>query len=168
MDKKRIGVARVVDAMMVMPNRIDLPAATAAGVAAGLAYVAEMAIDLRAFGHNADDLRLLGGTLVRGGAAARGLGLLMHLGASVGLGVLYAAVARERLPGPPWLRGVIFANVENAVLYPLALLERHHPAIARGEIDRYWNATAFIQSIPRHVAYGAVLGALYERLPARR
>lgn len=146
----------------------DLPAATAAGAVAGLAFVAEMALELRLLDHETDDLRLLGGTFVRDRKAARGLGLLLYLGASVNLGILYAALARDRLPGPPWLRGVLFANAENAALYPLALLENRHPAIKRGELDRYWHPVAFLQSIPRHVAYGVVLGTLDDRLRAAR
>ena len=147
---------------------VDVSAAASAGVAAGFAYVAEMTLDLLVVGHRADDLRLLGGVLFRDRARARRAGLLMHLGASAALGVTYAALARDRLPGPPWLRGVVFANIENAILYPLALLEDLHPGIKRGEIDRYWTATAFLQSIPRHVAYGVVVGSLYERLRPTR
>jgi hypothetical protein len=149
-------------------NGVDLTAAAVSGAAAGVAYVAEMAVDLKTIDYRADDLHLLGGVFLRDRSAARRLGLLMHLGASAGLGLLYAALAHDRLPGPPWLRGVAFANVENAALYPLALLEDYHPAIRRGELDCYWHRAAFVQSVPRHVAYGAVAGALYERLRTRR
>lgn len=158
----RLGIAKN------MLAGVDVPAAAVAGVAAGFAYVAAIALDLKVVDHEADDLRLLGGVFFRDRASARRTGLLMHLGASVGIGVSYAVLVRDRMPGPPWLRGAIFANVENAILYPLALLEDHHPAIKRGEIDRYWNATAFLQSILRHIVFGAVLGTLYERLRTPR
>ena len=68
------------------------------------------------------------------------------------------------MPGPAWLKGVIFANVENVILYPITLFEDIHPAIRTGQVDRYFTWPAFWQSVPRHIAYGAVLGVLYERL----
>ena len=146
---------------------VDLPAAAIGGIAAGFAYLAEMGVDLRLLKHQTDDLHLLGGFFVADRVPARRLGLLIHLTNSLGLALLYAAV-HDRLPGPPWRRGVLFANVENLLLYPLAHLERVHPAVQRGELDRYWHPVAFLQSVPRHVAYGAVLGSLYGRLRRAR
>ena len=82
---------------------------------------------------------------------------------SVALAQVYRLV-EDRLPGSPWVKGVIFANVENSLLYPLTYLEDLHPAVRDGQVDRYFNWPAFWQSVPRHVAYGAVLGGLYARL----
>jgi hypothetical protein len=147
---------------------VDLPAATVAGGIAALAYAGEQAADIAVTKHNADDLTLLGRFFVKNDSQARWLGLLIHLANGGFLGGIYAVLAHDRLPGPPWLRGIIFANVENAVLYPIAALEDHHPAIRDGQIDRYWTPVAFAQSIPRHVVYGAVLGSLYARLRRTR
>ncbi|MCC2627045.1 MAG: hypothetical protein K0S14_695 [Thermomicrobiales bacterium] len=70
----------------------------------------------------------------------------------------------RRIPGPAWLKGVVFANVENAILYPVTRFEDIHPAIRTGQVDRYYNWPAFWQSVPRHIAFGAVLGMLYDRM----
>ena len=143
---------------------LNLGTAALAGAVAGAAYVVTMEIDNRLTGQRIDDLVLLGRPFVRRRTRARWVGAAIHLHNAVSLAALYAAVGHDRLPGPAWWRGVVFANVENTLLYPLAALEDRHPAIRDGEIDRYWTAAAYLQSVPRHVAYGAVLGALYERL----
>jgi len=91
------------------------------------------------------------------------VGATIHALNSLALASLYAMLAR-RIPGPAWLKGVIFANVENVILYPITRLEDMHPAVRTGLVDRYFTWPAFWQSVPRHIAFGAVLGALYERL----
>ncbi len=143
---------------------VDLRAAALAGLAAGAAFVAVLEADLRVTGRNVDDLVFLGRPLVRDRRWARRAGLAIHAANSVALAALYARLAHERLAGPPWWRGVLFANVENGFLYPLTVLDRLHPAVRDGQLDRYWSWPAFVQSVPRHVAYGAVVGALYGRL----
>lgn len=134
-----------------------------AGVLGGAVYIAEMAIDRRIVGYNTDDLVLLGRPFVHNPIWNRRLGATIHLSNSAVFGLAYAAV-QDRLPGPPWLRGVLFANVENVALYPLTRLDRYHPGVREGQIARYWNRTAFLQSIPRHIVFGAVLGEVYARL----
>ena len=137
------------------------------GLAAGAAFVAVLETDLRLTGRNVDDLMILGRPFIEEPAKARALGGALHAFNSVALASLYAML-EQRIPGPGWLKGVIFANVENAILYPIALFEDIHPAIRSGQVDRYFTWPAFWQSIPRHIAYGAVLGILYDRLrPAR-
>lgn len=135
----------------------------AAGLAAGAAFAVVLEADLRLTGNNVDDLIVLGRPFVREREVARGVGLGIHAVNSVGLAAVYGAV-RQRLPGPPWLRGVIFSNVENALLYPITVLEDWHPAVRDGQVDRYFTWPSFWQSVPRHIAYGAVLGVLYDRL----
>jgi len=135
-----------------------------AGIAAAVAYVVEQEVDLRMFDHDADDLVLLGGLFTRQRHRARSIGLGMHLANGAIAGIVYARYVHDRLPGPPVLRGVTFALVETTAIYPLALLEDYHPAIRRGELSRYWNGTAFAQSILRHIALGAVLGSATARL----
>ena len=145
-------------------KRIDLRAVSLAGIAAGAAYAAVLEVDLRLTGRNVDDLTFLGRPFARDPARARAVGAAIHLSNSLALATAYALLGHDRLPGPPWLRGTIFANVENIVLYPLTGLEDLHPAIREGQLARYWTWPSFLQSVPRHVAYGAVLGALYDRL----
>ncbi len=141
----------------------DWRAVGLAGAAAGAVFVAVLEADLRLTGNDVDDLVLLGRPFVRDRKRARLAGLTIHTVNSVVLAGVFASIA-DRLPGPCWLRGVIFANVENLALYPLLVFEDHHPAIREGVLDDYWTWSSFLQSIPRHVAYGAVLGAVYERL----
>ncbi len=145
----------------------DAGAAVVAGLAAGTAFLATMEADLRLTGRNVDDRILLGRPLVKNPEHAKTVGTLLHAVNSVVFALLYAAVC-DRIPGPPWWRGVLFFNVENVALYPItAALGRHHPAVREGRLASYWNWPAFVQSVPRHVAFGVVLGLLYERLRHR-
>ena len=141
----------------------DPKAVAISGLAAGAAFVAVLETDLRLTGRNVDDLMVLGRPFTEEPAKARGLGGAIHAFNSVALASLYAMLERC-IPGPAWLKGVIFANVENVILYPITLFEDVHPAIRTGQVDRYFTWPAFWQSIPRHIAYGAVLGVLYDRL----
>ena len=143
---------------------IDPPAAAAAGLVAGAAYVLAMELDLRLAANNVDDFAFLGRPFVRDPDRARVVGVVVHALNAANLGLVYALLAHDRIAGPPWWRGVLFANLENTLLYPLTSLERFHPGVRDGQIDRYWTPTAFLQSVIRHVAYGAVLGPTYARL----
>lgn len=154
---------RALKRLRTRAERIDPKVVVAAGLVAGAAFVAVLEADLRLTGRNVDDLIILGRPFVRDPRHARAVGVAIHAVNSVGLAALYAMV-EPQLPGPPWWRGVVFANVENAILYPITMFEDHHPAVRDGQVDRYFNWPAFWQSAPRHVAYGAVLGALYGRL----
>ncbi len=142
-------------------------AGAVAGLVAGVAYLAEMAADLKIARHNTDDLYMLGRTVTSDKRLVRLVGLGMHLANSAIFGAVYAWTAHDRLPGPPWLRGVAVANVENVLLFPLAALEQRHPGIREGELASYRNRTAFLQNVARHVAFGAVLGAAYSRFRSR-
>jgi hypothetical protein len=147
---------------------IDYGAGAVAGLLAGAAYLAEMAIDLKAARYNTDDLIMLGRMATPDKRLVRQVGLGVHVMNSAIFGIAYAWFAHDRLPGPPWLRGVTVASIENAVIYPLALLEQRHPGIRNGELAPYWNRIAFLQGAARHFAFGAALGAAYPRLRARR
>lgn len=142
-------------------------AGAVAGMAAALAYAIEQEFDLRLFHHNADDLTLVGRPVTSNQRAIRPVGLAIHLTNGASLGVVYATLARDRLPGSPAMRGIWFALLENTLLYPLALLEDRHPGVRDGTLDRYWNVTAFIQESIRHVFFGAVLGSVTHRLLPR-
>ena len=139
-------------------------AGAVAGLAGGVAYLVTMEADLALTGNNADDLELLGGLVTKDRDRAHRFGLLMHLGNSAVMGIAYATVGRKLLPGPEWARGLAFASIENAALYPLALLEDVHPAIREGRIARYWTWPSFAQGVVRHVAFGAVMGGVFERV----
>jgi hypothetical protein len=144
-------------------RELDPKAVAISGLAAGAAFVVVLETDLRLTGRNVDDLVVLGRPFTEDPAKARALGGAIHGLNSLALASLYAMLER-RIPGPAWLKGVIFANVENVILYPITRFEDMHPAIRTGLVDRYFTWPAFWQSVPRHVAFGVVLGALYERL----
>lgn len=155
--------------MPASPDPIPLDAAetiavaAAAGLAAGAAFALVLVADVRLTGRNVDDLLALGRFVVPDNRRARLVGLGIHLVNSVGLALVYG-LARPKLPGPPWARGALFATAENVLLYPLMMLEDKHPAIRDGSLDHYWTWPAFIQSIPRHLIYGAVLGVADHKL----
>jgi hypothetical protein len=142
-------------------------AVAVSGLAAGAAFVAVLEADLRLTGRNVDDLLILGRPFTEDPTKARAAGTAIHVVNSLVLASLYATLER-RLPGPGWLKGVIFANVENVILYPITRFEDVHPAIRTGQVDRYFNWPAFWQSIPRHIAFGAVLGVFYDRFRLAR
>ncbi|MDF2758508.1 MAG: hypothetical protein K0S99_1140 [Thermomicrobiales bacterium] len=144
-------------------RQLDAKAVSVSGLAAGAAFVAVLEADLRLTGRNVDDLMILGRPFFADPNKARAIGGAIHALNSLALAGLYAMLER-RIPGPAWLKGVVFANVENAILYPVTRFEDIHPAIRTGQVDRYYNWPAFWQSVPRHIAFGAVLGMLYDRM----
>jgi hypothetical protein len=148
-------------------GELDPKAVAISGLAAGAAFIAVLEADLRLTGRYVDDLMVLGSPFVAEPAQARALGGAIHAVNSLALASLYAMLER-RLPGPAWLKGVVFANAENLILYPVTRFEDLHPAIRTGLVDRYFTWPAFWQSVPRHIAYGLVLGVLYERLKSEQ
>ncbi len=150
-------------------RRVDLRAAGIAGVVSVVAYAATMDLDRKLTGSKIDDLVLLGRPLVpRRPDLARRVGMAVHLANGVAIGVAYAALAHEHLPGPSWARGMLFLTAENTVLYPLtALMTARHPAVRDGQLDPYWTWPAYLESTPPHLVYGALVGPLYERLRRR-
>lgn len=141
-------------------------AVVVSGLVAGAAYVAVQEADLRLTGRNVDDLAAIGRLVVGKQGPTRLVGLAVHLVNSMVLALIYAKV-QHRLPGPPAVRGALFATIENTLLYPLTRFEDKHPGIRDGSIAKYWNWPAFVQSIPRHIVYGAVLGVLLDRMKQR-
>ena len=148
---------------------VNIGAAIRAGVISVAAYTAVMEFDRRVTGSRIDDLVLLGRPVVPNRPdLARPVGAVIHLanGAFIGLG--YAALAHDRLPGPAWLRGITSLMVENLGLYPAMSIARHvHPAMRDGQLDDYWTWPAFVESLPPHLVYGAMVGPLYERFRVR-
>ncbi len=147
----------------VLPKQFDARRAVLAGLAGGAAYLAEQAIDQRVLRRPGDDLKLLGMLATRRDPAWRIAGLAMHTFNSAALALVYAGFMRNRLPGSPMTRGFLLGQIENTALFPLVplILDRYHPAIRSGELAAFGNPTYALQSLLRHVAYGAVLGAVY-------
>lgn len=143
-----------------------LSAGAAAGALASLAYLAAQAIDLRLFNNRTDDLAIHGRVFSADPQRWRCIGALMHAGAGVIVGALYAGWPRRRLSAhlPPWAAGVLFLQLENALLYPLlGVMHRYHPAWQEGLLESYYQPLTAGQQVWRHVVFGAVLGVLLGR-----
>jgi hypothetical protein len=138
--------------------------AVVAGLGGGIAYLAAQEIDRRVVNPRSNDLVLLGGLVTDRPAIWRPLGLILHLIASASFGLVFDLLVAPRLPGPFWLRGVAMAQFENLTLWPLLLwIDRRHVAVRSGELAPMNRAVYFGQAVWRHVALGAVLGALLGR-----
>jgi hypothetical protein len=146
----------------------DLRAGALAGIPAGIAYLLVEGIDNRLSRRRLHDLQLLARPFVRSPRRANRLGIVIHLINSASLGVLYGVVAEKRLPGPPLVKGLLLVTIENTLLYPALAFERFHPAHKSGDMGSYWSVRSYFWTMPRHVAYGAVLASLFERLRHRR
>ena len=134
-----------------------------AGVAGAVAYLVAQEADRRIANPKSDDLLLLGGMVTGNETVWRPLGLVMHLLAGAQFGLLFDRVAASYLPGPYWLRGILFAQIENTSLWPLVILiDRHHPAVKRGKLSPLNQPVYFVQGVWRHVVLGAVIGALLQ------
>jgi hypothetical protein len=144
------------------------PWTTAAdGAVAAVAYLAEQEFDRRLVEPRSDDLQLLGGMVTSDPALWRPLGLMMHLGAGAAFGLGFERIAAPRLPGPYWLRGLLAAQLENALLWPLLLIvESRHPAVRTGALAPLNHPRYFLQAVARHAALGLVLGILLGGRPA--
>lgn len=143
---------------------VDTGAAVRAGMISVVAYTAVMETDRRITGSRIDDLILLGRPAVPNRPElARPVGAVLHLANGAVIGLAYAGLAHDRLPGPAWLRGVAALMIENLSLYPVMSIARNvHPAMVDGQLDDYWTWPAFVESLPPHVVYGAMIGPLYE------
>lgn len=143
-------------------RRAELGLTIRAGLAASGAYLAMMAVDMRLLDYPQSDLVLQGRLAPVPRHWWLPAGLIMHAGFGIVLALGYGRLARHRLPGPPWLRGVILASAENLLLWPLTvLIDRSHPAVRDGQMPPMNNPRCFAQAVLRHIAFGAVLGLVY-------
>ncbi|CAN5559094.1 hypothetical protein BH23CHL5_BH23CHL5_00250 [soil metagenome] len=145
-------------------NQKHIKPGALAGIAGGAAFLLAMKAEIRMSGRNLNDILLLGTPISRNPHLAKTAGLVAHTINSGVLGVAYTQVFHDRLPGPPAIRGAAFAVIENSLLYPLLVFESRHPGIRDGQIDSYWSIRSYLWTTPRHIAYGAVVAVVYERL----
>jgi hypothetical protein len=137
------------------------------GIASAGAYVAVQAVDIKAFDYPTDDFILLGRMVTDDESLMRPIGAAMHFGNGALLGIAYALIARDRLPGSPFVKGFTWTMMETFALYSTALLENLHPAIREGRLPSYLTGKGFTQQLIRHVGYGVVLGKATERVLRR-
>ncbi len=142
----------------------ELKAGVVAGLFGALAFLVAMLIDLALTRRRTNDLRLLAGLIPAGARHWPWLGFLMHCFNGAMLGILFSRLSL-RLPGPYWLRGILFAQGENVLLWPIIMaLDRLHPEIQTGRLEPFHRPVPFLQEVWRHFAYGVTLGWLYNRL----
>ena len=142
-------------------------AGAVAGMAASGAYALAQTADLELFDYPTDDFVLLGRMVTNDESLIRPVGAAMHFTNGALLGVAYALIARDRLPGSPLVKGFSWTMMETFGLYPMAFLENLHPAVREGRLPSYLSGKGFAQQIVRHVAYGLVLGPVTERMLRR-
>ena len=143
--------------------------ATLAGVMALGVYTAEMEVDMAITGNRFSDVRFIEGLLpVGANQSAMGmmnrdiLAWVIHLLNGVLLAELYAAVFKRFLPGPDWLKGVMFGEAFIISVWWLTpLADKYHPLIKSGALPPLANWTSFLQNIVRHFCFGLTLGLLY-------
>ncbi len=136
--------------------------AALAGTVAAAAYVVEMYTDIALTRSRLDDLQLIEGAMRRRKARIPVLGLLIHLGNGAALGEIYGAV-EPWLPGPGWLRGLLFGYAFLAAVWPsVPLVDRLHPLIRSGELPRLTSRVSFLQNVLRHGVFGLILGIVYD------
>lgn len=130
--------------------------AAAAGVAAAWVWSAAEPLLRRATGGHHNQPRLIGGLIAPDGDW-RQAGMAVHLANGAMFGVAF-----ERLGGAGVCRGVLAAEAENALLWPLvAVLDRLHPDVRSGEWPPLLrNPHALAQEALGHAVFGAVLGGL--------
>jgi hypothetical protein len=152
---------------MTVPGTMNRAANGAvAGLAGGIAFAVTMFADMAISRRRVNDFQMLAGfgPLEK---TWRVTGPLIHMAASASMGAIYA-LCEPRLRGPGWLRGVTFGLTENALLWPaVVLVDRFHPAIRRGDLPSFNRPWPFIAENFRHVAYGLVLGLVFERIARR-
>ncbi len=143
--------------------------AAVAGIVALGVYTAEMEADMTITGNHFSDVRFIEGLLPKGAdQAAPGtvnrplLAWGIHLLNGMMLAELYAAVFKRLLPGPDWLKGLIFGEAFIVSVWWLTpLADKHHPLIKSGTLPPLANWTSFLQNIVRHFCFGLTLGLLY-------
>ena len=142
--------------------KLDPGRAVVAGLAAGTAYLAAMWADNRLSSQRFDDMKLVGQVFTTRAPAWVIQGLLVHYGFSVVIALLYASWGARRMPGPPWLKGVLFMQLENAILYPgAALVMPIHVGVKRGHLPSMFERKVIQGQLLRHLAFGLALGAAY-------
>jgi len=132
------------------------------GTVASTAYLLAMLLDMRLTGNRYDDRILWGGYLTDDRTLQKTLGTAIHTSLGIVLAGAYgmAAPFLPKLPGP-W-RGLLFAEGENTLLFPLVpLMSALHPEVRRGGLPRLGTVEFFLLEAVRHAIYGLVLGTLW-------
>jgi len=140
--------------------------AALAGLLATLAYSVAMEWDKYVIGNYFNDVRFIKGMLPGQNEESqrRGwlLAWLLHLCNGVALAEIYAATIKRFLPGPNWLKGILFGEVFIVGAWTLTpLADKYHPLIKQGAMPKLATWRSFLQNLLRHLIFGLALGLLY-------
>jgi len=136
----------------------DVTYGTIAGALAAVAYLGAMKIDIALTRYPSNDLHVIEGLLPGHANRVPWRGFLLHVANGAGLGGIYAVVQRW-LPGPAWLRGILFGEGFILFIWPtVPLLDRFHPWIRRGQLPPFARRIVLLQNLSRHLVFGLVLG----------
>jgi uncharacterized protein DUF6789 len=141
--------------------------AATAGLVATAAYSVAMETDQHITDNHFNDVTFIQGLLGDTRAASprfRVLAWALHFLSGVMLAEVYAAVCKRFLPGPNWLKGMLFGGAFIAAVWPLTpFVDRYHPMIKSGQLPHLANWTAFGQNVLRHLVFGLALGLFYRK-----
>ena len=138
--------------------------AATAGLIATIIYSIAMESDKFLIGNRFSDVRFIDGMLEGKKQTGGGMTLawIIHLLNGIMLAEIYAALVKRFLPGPAWLRGMLFSEIFVAGAWGLTpLADKYHPLIKDGEMPPLANWRSFWQNSLRHLAFGLTLGLLY-------
>lgn len=139
--------------------------AALAGVLATAAYSIAMEGDKFVTGNRFSDVRFIQGLMGSRAVTQKkflALAWLIHALNGVALAEMYAAVVKRFLPGPDWLKGILFGEMFIVGAWGLTpIADKYHPLIRNGELPELANSSSFWMNILRHLVFGLVLGLLY-------
>lgn len=147
-----------------MPQNWHPGRAAMVGIVATLVYSIAMEEDTWITGNHFNDIRFLEGLLAGEKREKRFaiLAWVIHFLNGVALAEIYAAIIKRILPGPNWLKGLLFGEMFIVGLWWLTpLADKYHPLIKNGEMPKLANWTSFLQNSARHLTFGLTLGLLY-------
>lgn len=138
--------------------------AAIAGTLASVVYACEMYLDIAVTGSRFDDVQLIESAIRKQASRVPVAGMAIHLLNGAALGEVYAVVAERLLPGPGWVKGLVFGELFLLAAWPMVpLVDRYHPLIKEGKMPRLTQRITFAQNVARHTAFGLALGLLYSR-----
>ncbi|MBF6613421.1 MAG: hypothetical protein IVW55_09875 [Chloroflexi bacterium] len=144
-------------------SEVDMERALFAGAVAATAFLATTWVDSQVSSHPYNDLKLVGQFFTTRSPAWIIQGVAGHYTFALLVSLLYARWGYNLLPGPGWLKGLIFLQIENSLIYPGAVIfDKVHAGVRSGQLPPLLSRKSFWGQLLRHVAFGLALGALYK------